>query len=92
MHKGDKVIVDHPERDTNALIRTYGVVLETTEVGNVLIELADGSVIKRTDSSVAVYIQSPENWQELYAKQKITFARPTRAFATSRSKPSHRNN
>jgi len=92
MHKGDKVIVDHPERDTTALVRTYGIVLDATEAGKVVIELADGSVIKRADSSVAVYIQSPMNWQELFDKQRITFSQPRKSFITSRSKASGRNN
>ena len=91
MHKGDKVIVDHPERHTKALIRTYGVVLDIPEAGKVLIELADGSVIKRFDSSVAVYIQSPMNWQELFDKQRITFSQPIKSFMTSSSKASQRS-
>ena len=62
MQKGDRVIVDHPERDSVGLIRSYGIVVETIETGNVLIKLADGSIIERHDSSIAVYIQSPKNW------------------------------
>ena len=33
MQKGDRVIADHPERDTDWLIRTYGVIREIAETG-----------------------------------------------------------
>ena len=76
MRKGDLVIADHPESESSVLTRTYGVVLGITEQGNVLIELADGTVIKRKRNSVAVYVRPPSNWQELFEKQEVLFLHP----------------
>ncbi len=51
MRKGDVVIADNPESSSSRLTRSFGTVLEITQAGSVLIELADGSVIKRQGNS-----------------------------------------
>ncbi len=56
MRKGNFVIADHPERKSRVLTRSYGIVLEIINRGGVIIELADGAVIKRQRNSVAVYV------------------------------------
>ena len=86
MHKGDIVIADNPESRSSRLTRFYGIVLEITKTGSVIIELADGSVIKREGNSVAVYLQSPSNWQELYEQQEVVFSRSRKSLFTRRSK------
>lgn len=86
MHKGDIVITDNPEGRSSKLSRFYGIVLEITETGRVVIELADGSVIKRGCNSVAVYIKTPSNWQELYQQQEIVLSRSRQSWFTRRSK------
>lgn len=86
MHKGDIVIADNPESRSSMLTRIYGTVLEITKTGSVIIELADGSVIKRGSNSVAVYIQSPSNWQELYEQQEVVFSRSRKSLFARRSK------
>ena len=75
MHKGDMIIADHPESASSTLTRIYGIVLEVTKTGSVIIELADGSVIRRRSNSVAVYVQPPSNWQELFEQQEVLFSR-----------------
>ncbi len=72
MHKGDSVIAVHPDSRPNKIIRSYGVVQDITDSG-VIIRLADGTLINRQYSSIAVYIQPPSNWQDLYREQKIEF-------------------
>ena len=74
MVKGDIVIVDNPECRSNKLTRFYGIVLEVTRKGSVLTELADGSVINRQGNSVAVFVQPPSNWQELYEQREVAFS------------------
>jgi len=74
MVKGDIVIVDNPESKSSKLTRFYGIVLEVTRKDSVLIELADGSVINRQGSSVAVFVQPPSNWQELYEQKEVAFS------------------
>ena len=76
MKKGDSVITDSPDSTSGGLIRSYGLVYAFTKAG-VVIELADGSMITRQRSSIAVYIQPPKNWQELY-RQQISLPQPTR--------------
>lgn len=80
MQKGDLVIADHPERQSSDLSRSYGIVLEITNRGRVVIELADGSVIKRQRNSVAVYVHPPSNWKELFRKQEVLFQRPRQSL------------
>jgi len=75
IHKGDIVIADHPDSRSNRLIRSYGIVQEFTEAGSVIIKMADGSMIERQFNSIAVYIQPPSNWQELY-QQQVVFPPP----------------
>lgn len=85
MRKGDLVIADHPESESSVLTRSYGVVLGITEKGNVLIELADGTVIKRTRNSVAVYVHPPSNWQELFERQEVLFLHPRHLMVNQNS-------
>ena len=72
MYKGDSVIANHPDSMSNKLIRLYGIVQKITKAG-VVIKMADGSLILRPFNSVAVYIQPPANWQDLYEEQQIEF-------------------
>jgi hypothetical protein len=73
MQKGDMVMADHPDSRSRELIRSYGVVQEITKTGSVIIAMADGSLINRNFNSIAVYIQPPSNWLELYQQQKVRF-------------------
>lgn len=73
MRKGDLVIADDPQSESSVMTRIYGIVLEISHRGTVLIELADGSVIKRQRNSIAVYVHPPENWQELFERQETLF-------------------
>lgn len=78
MHKGDTVIADHPDSRSKKFIRSYGIVQEITKAGSVVIEMEDGSVITRGVNSIAVYIQPPSNWPELYEQQQVEFSQPKR--------------
>lgn len=89
MRKGDLVIADHPESESSILTRCYGIVVEITQIDNVLIELADGSIIKRKRNSVAVYVLPPSNWQELFERQEVLFFHPRQPMNNSNSKTSH---
>lgn len=73
MQKGDMVMADHPDSRSRELIRSIGIVKEFTKVDDVIIEMADGSFIKRKLQSIAVYIQPPSNWRELLTQQQIVF-------------------
>ena len=75
MEKGDMIMADHPDSRSKMFIRSFGIVQEITKAGDVIIEMADGSLIKRKFHSIAVYIQHPSNWQELL-KQQIVFSQP----------------
>ncbi len=72
MLKGDSVVAVHPDSRPNKIIRSYGIVKKITDSG-VIIKMADGSLITRQYGSVAVYVQPPSNWQDLYKEQKIEF-------------------
>ena len=72
MLKGDSVVAVHPDSRPNRIIRSYGIVQNITDSG-VIIKMADGSLIKRQFNSIAVYIQPPSNWEDLYEEQKIEF-------------------
>ena len=72
MHKGDSVIANHPDSVSKKLIRSYGIVQKITQAG-VVIKMADGSLILRPFNTVAVYIQPPANWQDLYEEQQVEF-------------------
>lgn len=74
MQEGDVVIADNPARRSRKFVRSYGIVKEIRKSGGVIIEMADGSLIKRQLSSIAVYIQPPSNWQELLKQQEIEFS------------------
>lgn len=75
MQKGDIVMADHPDSRSKQYIRLYGIVQEITKTGWVIIEMADGSMIKQPFNSIAVYIQPPSNWQELLLQQQIVFSK-----------------
>ncbi len=75
MHKGDIVIAENPGSKSSRLIRSYGVVHSVTNSGSVVIEMADGSMITRHFSSVAVYTKLPPNWKKLY-QQQVVASRP----------------
>jgi hypothetical protein len=75
MQKGDIVIAEHPDSKSSRLIRYFGIVHEVTKAGSIIIELADGSMIKREFNSVAVYSKTPSNWQDLY-QQQMVFSQP----------------
>lgn len=91
MKKGDSVLTDHPERRSRQLVRSYGIVHEITAGKDVIIELVDGSLIRRNLNSVAVYIKRPANWQELFEKKQIIFsqARQQSMQKTSQNKHHH---
>ena len=72
MYIGDSVIANHPDSMSNKFIRSYGIVQEITKAG-VVIKMADSSLITRPFNSVAVYIQPPSNWQDLYEEQQIEY-------------------
>ena len=86
MRKGDLVIADDPESESSVLTRFYGIVLDVSKKGSVSIELADGSVIKRQRNSVAVYIQPPSNWQDLFKRQEVLFFSPKQSLISFNSK------
>jgi hypothetical protein len=71
MQKGDIVMADHPDSRSRQFVRSYGVVQEITKGGGVIIQMADGSLINQQFNSIAVYIQPPANWQELFEQQTV---------------------
>ena len=86
MRKGDLVIADHPESESSILTRFYGIVLEISQAGRVIIELADGSLIERQTNSIAVYVHPPSNWQELFKRQEVLFNRARQPLMGRNSK------
>jgi len=92
MEKGDIVMTDHPDSRSRNLVRSFGIVQEITKVGDVIIELADGSLIKRKFQSIAVYIQPPSNWRELLTQQQIVFSQPKNQMMARGSYPKQQNN
>lgn len=91
MRKGDLVIADHPENESSVLTRFYGIVLKITKTGGVIIELADGSVIERRGNSVAVYVQPPSNWQDLFERQEVLFTHSRQPMMGRKSRKFHRD-
>lgn len=75
MKKGDFVIAEHPDTKSSRLKRSYGIIQEVTKAGCVTIRMADGSLIERQCNSIAIFVQPPSNWRELYRRQVI-FSRP----------------
>lgn len=73
MQKGDMVMADHPDSRSRNFIRSYGIVQEITKADGVIIKMADGSLIKQQFNSIAVYIQPPSNWQELFTQQIVFY-------------------
>ena len=92
MQKGDIVIADHPDSRSRKFVRSFGIVQEITKVGEVIIEMADGSLIKRNFQSVAVYIQPPLNLPELLTQQQIVSSQPGNQMMTRGSYSKKRNN
>ena len=68
------IMADHHDSRSRKLIWSYGIVQKITKVGDVIIEMADGSLIKRKFHSIAVYIQPSSNWQELLKRH--VFSQP----------------
>ena len=91
MHRGDSVIADHPDSRSNKIIRSYGIVQKITKAG-VLIKMADGSFITRQVSSIAVFIQPPSNWKDLYEEQKIEFPQSNSIMNRKKSFARQRHN
>lgn len=87
MKKGDSVIANHPESGSREFVRSYGIVQEMTKSGGVVIELADGSLINRQINSVAVYIQPPSNWLELFRQKQTVYSQPRHHMIVRRSTP-----
>ena len=83
MHEGDLVIADDPESETGVLSRFYGIIIEITKRDAVLIQLSDGSVIRRQRNSVAVYVQPPPNWKDLFKRREVPFQNPTQGLFSS---------
>jgi hypothetical protein len=90
MQKGDSVIANHPDSRSNKLIRSYGIVQEITKAGSVTIKMADGSIIKQPLTSIAVYIQPPSNWQELY-QQQVVLSQPKQRMLFGSLRPKQRS-
>jgi len=90
MQKGDMVMADHPDSRSRNLIRSFGIVQEFTKVDDVIIKMSDGSLIKRKSQSIAVYIQPPSNWQEMFKQQEIVFSQPKNKFMARSSYPKRR--
>lgn len=65
-----RVIAAGPKDSTSIVHRFYGVVIRRSG-DSLTIKLADGSTIRRRTHSVAVYIQSPPNWERLYRQQEV---------------------
>ena len=86
MRKGDLVIADHPESESSILTRIYGIVVEISQTGSVVIELADGSMIERKRNSIAVYVHPPSNWRELFERQEVLFNRSRQPLMGRNSK------
>ena len=84
MRKGDIVIADCPKRHSCQVSRFYGVVVDVVEGGNVIIELSDGSVMKRQSNSIAVYVQPPANWQHLFDQRNVVLS-PKKTFSAMRT-------
>jgi len=92
MEKGDIVMADHPDTRSRKFVRSFGIVQEITKIGDVIIEMADGSLIKRKFQSIAVYIQPPSNWQELLTQQQVVFSQPRNKMMIRSSYKKPRNN
>ena len=90
MQKGDMVMADHPDSRSRNFIRSFGIVQKITKVGDVIIEMADGSLIKRKLQSIAVYIQPPSNWQEMFKQQQIVFSQSGNKMMARSSYPKRR--
>jgi hypothetical protein len=90
MHKGDIVIAENPDSKSSRLIRSYGIVHEVTKAGIVIIEMADGSMIRRHFCAVAVYTQPPPNWEDLF-KQQIVAAQPKQRWISGGSRSRQHN-
>ncbi len=91
MQKGDIVIADNPDSTSRNLTRSYGVVHEVRKAGIVIIEMADGSMIKRSFNSIAVYIQPPSNWQDLFQQQILFSQSSKRGVVPGSHKGQHHN-
>lgn len=56
--------------------RIYGTILDPgTNGGMAKIQFDDGTVVSREKRNIAVFIQAPANWVQLYERQEITCER-----------------
>lgn len=85
MQIGDPVLTDHPERRSRRFIRSFGIIRRIARNKDIIVELADGSVMRRSPNSVAVFIQPPANWRELFARQHIVFSHPRQQIMNGRN-------
>lgn len=92
MKIGDMIMTDHPDSRSRGLIRSFGIVKEIPKVGDVIIEMADGSLIKRKFQSIAVYIQPPSNWPELLTQKQVMFPQQRNQMMARGSFTKKRNN
>lgn len=92
MQKGDNVMVNHPDSRSKEFVRSYGIVHEITKADGVIIELADGSLVTHQFNTIAVYIQPPSNWDELFKQQKIVFSPSKQQMMTKSSSQNKRQN
>lgn len=83
MQEGDLVIADDPGSGSGVLCRIYGIILEMAGGDGVLIQLSDGSVIKRQVNSVAVFVHPPSNWKDLFKQQEVPYQSPKQAIFSS---------
>ncbi len=88
MQKGDIVIADNPGRRSGKFVRSYGIVKEIRKTGGIIIEMADGSLIKRQFNSIAVYIHPPSNWKELFKQQEVVFSQQ-KQYMMARTRQRH---
>ena len=91
MQIGDPVLTDHPERRSRQFIRSFGIVRRIARNKDIIVELADGSVMRRSPNSVAVFVHPPANWKELFARQHIVFSQPRQQIMSGRSQNKKHN-
>lgn len=92
MQIGDFVMTDHPASTPREVVRTYGIVQKMSKKDGVTIEMADGSRIRRRFNAIAVYVQPPANWDELYEKQQIVLCKRKQPVISNRMQFRQRHN
>ena len=92
MQIGDPVLTDHPERRSRQFIRSFGIVRRIARNKDIIVELADGSVMRRSPNSVAVFVQPPANWRELFDRKHVVFSHPGQQIMNGRNSRKQRKN